>query len=191
MAEDLQSLLEKIQRDGVEKAEAEASRILADAKAKADALVKAARDEAAAARAEAERASASYAERAAETVRQAARDVMIDLEGSVRKLLEHVLTGNVDAALARPETVSALMAAVIGEFASKGDIELATSAKLAAALKAQLASRPEIRVIIDETLETGFSVRLDGGRVEHAFTGEVLAGELARRLRPDLAKLVK
>lgn len=191
MAEDLQSLLEKIQRDGVEKAEAEASRILADAKAKADALVKAARDEAAAARVEAERASASYAERAAETVRQAARDVMIDLEGSVRKLLEHVLTGNVDAALARPETVSALMAAVIGEFASKGDIELATSAKLAAALKAQLASRPEIRVIIDETLETGFSVRLDGGRVEHAFTGEVLAGELARRLRPDLAKLVK
>ena len=38
MSEDLQSLLEKINRDGVEKAKAEAARIIAEAKAKADAL---------------------------------------------------------------------------------------------------------------------------------------------------------
>ena len=37
----------------------------------------------------------------------------------------------------------------------------------------------------------GFSVKLDGGRVEHAFTGPVVAEALASRLREDLAKLVK
>jgi F0F1-type ATP synthase membrane subunit b/b' len=40
MSEDLQSLLEKINRDGVEKAEAEATRIIEDAKAKAAAILK-------------------------------------------------------------------------------------------------------------------------------------------------------
>ena len=45
--EDLQSLLEKINRDGVEKADAEAKRIVDAAKARADAIVKEAREAAA------------------------------------------------------------------------------------------------------------------------------------------------
>ena len=67
MSEDLQSLLEKINRDGVEKANAAAEAILADAKAKAADIVKAANAEAAKAKADAEKASADYAARAAET----------------------------------------------------------------------------------------------------------------------------
>ena len=47
MSEDLQSLLEKINRDGVEKARAEAEKIIAEAKARADAIVKEAKAEAA------------------------------------------------------------------------------------------------------------------------------------------------
>ena len=65
------------------------------------------------------------------------------------------------------------------------------SAPLVAALKAQLAAQRALQVTLDEALGTGFSVKLDGGRVEHAFTGDVIAAELAKRLRPDLAKLVK
>ena len=51
--EDLQSLLEKINRDGVEKADAEAQRIIAEAKAKADEIVRAANAKADVAKAEA------------------------------------------------------------------------------------------------------------------------------------------
>ena len=72
-----------------------------------------------------------------------------------------------------------------------GKADVAVPAKLAPALKAQLAAQPELTVVTDDSLGTGFSVRVDGGRVEHAFTGEVIAEELAKRLRPDLAKLVK
>ena len=53
MSEDLQSLLEKINREGVEKARAEADKIIADAKAKAADIVKAANAEAAKAKADA------------------------------------------------------------------------------------------------------------------------------------------
>ena len=56
--EDLQSLLEKINRDGVEKADAEAKRIVDAAKARADAIVKEAREAAAKEKADAEKAAA-------------------------------------------------------------------------------------------------------------------------------------
>ena len=69
MSEDLQSLLEKINREGVEKAKSEAEKIVSEAKASAAAIVKAANDEAAKAKADAQKASEDYAARAAETVR--------------------------------------------------------------------------------------------------------------------------
>jgi hypothetical protein len=69
-------------------------------------------------------------------------------------------------------------------------MDVALSAKLAAALKAQLAAQKNVTVVMDDTFGTGFAVRLDGGRVEHQFTGEAVAEEIAKRLRPDLAKLM-
>jgi len=113
---------------------------------------------------------------------------VLKVEESVTKLLTNLLAKDVDAALANPETVGALVADAIKGLT--GTAEVALPAQLAPALKAQLAAQGNVTVVMDETLGTGFSVRLDGGRVEHAFTGEAVAEELAKRLRPDLAKLV-
>ncbi len=44
---------------------------------------------------------------------------------------------------------------------------------------------------MDETLGTGFTIKLEGGRVEHDFTGATVSAELAKRLRPDLAALMQ
>ena len=189
MSEDLQSLLEKINRDGVEKARAEAERIVSDAKAKASDIVKTAQTEAAKSKADAEKAAADYAARAAETVRQAERDTLLKIESSVTALLENVLRKDVDRALADEKTVASLVAEAVKGLV--GPVEVAANPKLAAALKAQLAAQGSITVVMDDTLGTGFSVKTDGGRVEHAFTGDVIAEELAKRLRPDLAKLLK
>ena len=73
-------------------------------------------------------------------------------------------------------------------------VDVAVGAKLAAALKAQLAAcaaTTGVRVVLDETTGAGFSLRLDGGRVEHDFSEAAIAAALAKRLRPDLAKLVR
>ena len=148
--EDLQSILEKINREGVEKADAEAKRIIDDAKAKAAAIVKEAEDAAAKAKADAARDADASARRGEETLRQAANG-----------------SPNVEGC-----TFTAL-------------------SEIAATLKAQLAAKGEFEVVTDESTGSGFSVRIDGGRVEHSFTGATVAGELARRLRPELAKLVK
>ena len=184
--EDLQGLLEKINRDGVEKAEAEARKIIDDARAKADALMKDAQAQAAQSRADAEKTSAAYAERAAETIRQAARDVVIGVKDSVTALLGNLLAKDVDKALG--DSAAQIAADAIKGLTGSG--EITCGPKLAAALKAQLAADGNIKVTTDETLGAGFTVKLDGGRVEHDFTAETISAELARRLRPDLAKLL-
>ena len=98
------------------------------------------------------------------------------------------LPKDVVAALADEKTAAALVADAIRELAGPG--EVTCGEKLAETLRAQLAGQGNFTVVVDKTAGAGFSVRLDGGRVEHAFTAEVIAEELARRLRPDLAKLV-
>ena len=187
--EDLQSLLEKITRDGVEKADAEAKRIVDEAKARAEALLKDAKAKAELAKAEADKAARDYADRAAETIRQAARDTVISVEDAVTKMLEKLLAKDVDAALANPQTAAGLAAGAIEDLARSAEV-LANS-KLVAALKAQLADKKDIAVVTDDTIGSGFTVKVDGGRVEHSFTGDVIAAELAKRLRPDLAALMK
>ena len=189
MSEDLQGLLEMINRDVVEKAEAKAAEIIADAKAKAAEIVKTAKEEAARAEAEAKTAAADFAARADETVKQAARDTVLKVREAITGLLEEVLAKNVEKSLA-DETVAVRLA---GEAVKDltGGVEIAAAGRLAASLKAQLAAKGEITVVTDENVYSGFSVKVDGGRVEHAFTAEVVAEELSKRLRPELAKLLK
>jgi len=187
--EDLQNLLEKINREGVEKADARAKEIIDAANAKAAEILKAAKEEASRADADAKRAAEEYAERARASIAQAARDTVLKIEASVTEMLEKVLAKDIDRALADEANAAALALEAVKGLV--GPAEIAAPPALANALRAQLASRPEISVTTDETLGTGFSVRTDGGRIEHSFKGETLVAELSRRLRPDLAKLLK
>ena len=187
--EDLQGLLEKINRDGVEKAEAEARKIIDDARAKADALIKDAQAQAVQSKADAEKASAAYAERAAETIRQAARDIVIGVKDSVTALLESLLAKDVEKALGDETAAIQIVTDAIKDLTGPGEIRC--GAKLAAALKSQVSSLKSFSIATDESLGTGFTIKLDGGRVEHDFTAETISTELAKRLRPDLAKLLK
>ena len=187
--EDLQGLLEKINRDGVEKADAEAKRIIAEAQAKADALVASAKEDCARAKKEADESAAASAARAAETIRQSARDVVIGVKDALTALLENLLAKDVDKALADEATAAQIVAAAIKDLTGPG--EITCGEKLAKTLNSQLATRNSFTLVTDDTLGTGFTIKLDGGRVEHDFTAETISAELAKRLRPDLAKLVK
>ena len=191
MAEELQQLLEKIQRDGVDKANAEAAAIIAKAKTEADALVKKAQEDAAAAEAKGKADAEAYAARARETISQAARDTVLKVKEDVTKLLTQLLAQDVSAALAT-EAVP-LAAAAVKELVTGSGAEVAASAKLVDALRAQLAAQAQngVKVVADEMTGTGFTVKLDNGRVEHDFTDAAISEALAQRLRSDLAALLK
>ena len=191
MSEELQNLLDKIQRDGIDKANADAEKIIADAKARANEIVKKAKADADQEIARSDAEQKAFALRASETIRQAARDVVLEVEGAVTTLLTKLLTENVNAALSDPDTVKKLAAETITAFSSNEDVTIATGEKFVEAIRAELVAKQNIKIITDELAETGFSVRLDGGRVEHEFTGEAIAAALSKRLRPQLASLIK
>ena len=192
MAEEIQNLLEKIKRDGVDKANAEAAAILEKANADAKAMVEKAQADADAIVEKAKADAKDNAARAEETISQAARDTILKVEQSVTNLLTGLLTKNVDSALSDPAVVAPLAADAIRALVSNDkQAEVTTNARLAEALRAQLAATGNIKVVTDDATQSGFSVRLDGGRIEHDFTGPTIAAALSSRLREDLAKLVK
>ncbi len=191
MAEELQQLLEKIQHDGVEKANAEAAAIISKAKAEAEACKKAAAEEAAAATAKAEAEAKASAERAEKTIQQAARDTIREVKNALDALFENLLAKNVNAALSTPGEAAKIALDAIRSL-NADDAEVAANEKLAAALKAQLAADAAkgVKVVLDPSVGSGFSIRLDGGRVEHDFSEAAISAAIAKRLRPALAALL-
>ena len=194
MTQDLQQLLEKIQRDGVDKAQAEADTLLAAARNQAKATVEAAREEAAKVKAEARQEAEAFERRAEETIRQSARDTVMNVEKAVTALFTGLLLKEVNAALGDADLVAKLAAeAVRAYIGGKGGIEVAAVARLAEVLRAKLSAEAAdgVTVVTDETAGAGFRVRLANGRIEHTFTGAAVAETLAKQLRPRLATLMK
>jgi len=194
MTQDLQQLLEKIQKDGVDKAKAEAEKIVGEARAQAKTLVENAQTEAAKIKAAARQEAEAFERRAEETVRQSARDTVLGVEKAVTALLTRLLLDEVNAAMAKPELAASLAAdAVRAYLDGKGTIELSASEPLADHLRATLAANAAqgVSVVTDEATGSGFRVRLANGRIEHAFTGAAVADALAKQLRPRLAALLK
>lgn len=192
--EELQQLLEKIRHEGVDKAKADADKILADARARAKAVTDQAEADAEKARAEARRDAEAFGRRAEATIRQAARDTVLSVEQAVTGLLTALLRKGVDAAMDDPAVVPGLAEAAVRSYlGGGGGVEVAAADRLAGALRARLASLAGkgVTVVTDESAGTGFRVRLEGGRVEHSFTGAAVAEALAARLRPRLAALVR
>ena len=179
MAEELQSLLDRIQTEGVEKAKAEASRIVEEAERKAADIV-----------AEAGRKAAALRAKAEEEAR-----VLQARSENVRQTLERVLRKDVDAALADPAFLQKYVERVAASAAGEGPAELhvspADAEKLAEYARARLAAGAAdgIRIAPDSDVSAGVRVLVRDGRVEHDFTDEAVMQALSRMIRPSLAKI--
>lgn len=198
MNDDLQQLLERIRKEGVDEASAQAKAIIDAAEAKAAAIVKQAEQDAAARKAAAERDAAAFQQRAEQAVRQSARDLFLQVERSLSALFERILAKDVDKALADAGQVAPLALEAARAYIAGGEkaVDLVVSSKapaLAEAIRAQVAKAAGqgIEVSGDGAAFTGFRLRLDNGRIEHSFTGAAVADALCAGLRPQLAELVK
>lgn len=194
MTEDLQQLLEKIQKDGVEKANTEAETILEKAKKESEALIASAKAEAEKIKSDAQSEAEAYSARASETISQSARDVLLHVEKSVTELLETLLQKDVNTALSSEETAATLVMEAVKTYMTGEDkIDIGVARQMTEALRAKLSGMAAegVSVVTDETTGAGFRVNLADGRIEHDFTGTAVADALAKQLRPGLAALLK
>lgn len=199
MSTELQSLLDKIQNEGVAKAEAEADRILAEARKKAAAIIAEAEARRTDLLARTESEAKQFQQRAEQSVRQAARDVVLGVQRSVEEMLRGILLQEVVESLG-PDTMQTLVVEAVRAYLAapaegghaavhlpEGQEEALREAVLREAREAA-AQGLEIRP--DRSVHAGFRVSLADGRIEHDFTAEAIQEALARLLRPALAELL-
>ncbi len=196
MAEELESLLERIQKDAVDKAQKQADELIAKAKEKAAALVKEAEEKAKQSLAKADTDALAFAERSKKTLEQAARDLLITVGRGVESLFSSMVRESVDQAM-----TGDVIAGLLGKLCEGGmqeqDLTVSVNeqdqeavvnyfnAKFAEAMK-----NGQVTIQTDNEIIKGFTVGLKGQDVYTDFTDEAIAEALMKFLRPQLAEIV-
>lgn len=196
MAEELQSLLEKINQDGIQKAEAEKARILAAANAEADAIRAAAAKHAAALKADAEKSAAALRDKTLAALEQARRDILLQLRGELLDRLKAAVGDGVAQALT-PEFTAGLVKELCAAFSAAPESEVsvrcavrdvpALDAALKRALADSLTRNPTILGV--RNFPAGLELSFDGGRSYFDFSSEALSGVLDAYLGETVAAL--
>ncbi|MDR0517264.1 MAG: hypothetical protein LBH25_09505 [Fibromonadaceae bacterium] len=195
MAEDLQHLIDKIKAEAIDKAEAEASRIVAEAKAKAAKMVEEAQSEAKAKLEKADKDAQAYTERSEKTLAQAARDVVLAVSQGVEKSVLGVLALNVDKSLT-PELVKQLLLTLASGYAGKAamvSLSADDAKKLASFVSGEFHKKlgAGVEVHSDSGIFSGFRLSFENGKISQEWTNEAIADALSAILRPALAKVVQ
>lgn len=196
MAEELQNLLERIQKDGVDKATQEKERILAEAKEKAGSIISDAEVKAKEIIEKAETDSKAFEARAEKSLDQAARDTVLSVEQAVTTAMNSIVASEVGNAISADELKS-IIASVIEAYASEGTAEVLVSPETEAKIKDYFATelagklKSGVEIKADNSIISGFQVSFADGNVQHDFTGEAITNALCQLLRPHLAEIVR
>jgi V/A-type H+-transporting ATPase subunit E len=193
MAEELKHLIDQIQKEGVEKAEEQATAILSQAKERAAKIVTEAEQKAADLLAKSETEAEAFAERSVRTLEQAARDLLITVGQGCEKVVTETLGQQVDKAIdggLLEKMVLNVIEQHKGESAEFSVNEADQKALTAFCAKQAKKSGQEIELVSDAEVLSGFKVGFKGSNAYLDFTGEAVAEALASFLRPELAKIV-
>lgn len=195
----LQELIDKIKKDGVATAEAEAAKTIAEAEKKAESIVADAQAKASEiiknAKAETERMQKA----SDEAIVQAGRNMLLSFKDSLVAELDGLIQAETAKAetkdvLAKliPETVKAWSknseASELSVLLGEKDLK-ALESSLTAELKSEISKGLEIK--LDKTLTAGFRIGVKNGAAFYDYSAESLAEMFASYLNPKVAALMK
>jgi len=195
----LQELVDKIRKDGVETAEAKAAEIIKNAEEKAASILKAARGDAEAliqtAKNEAERSEKS----AVSSIRQAGRNLLIVFRDGIVAELDSIVKAETSKAYDASLLAALIPRAVESwiEKSGQNDIALLLSSSdlekmesgLTSALKSQISKGLVIRA--DSSLDGGFRIGTKDGAAYYDFSAESVAALFSAYLNPRVAEILR
>lgn len=199
MAEELQGLLDRIRKDGLEKAEEEAKAIIEAANKKAVEIKKTAEAEAAEKLDAAQEEAAKLEQRSISAIEHAARDIVLSVGDAVQQAFETLANHHISEALTG-EQFAKLVHEVIQTYIKQEDkagieVLLSQTQQEEVANYLNQVMHKELRegITIQSTrgVISGFSVVLRDQGVEHDFRGKTLTDAFLELLRPQLGEIVK
>jgi V/A-type H+/Na+-transporting ATPase subunit E len=200
MDEQLQSLLDRIRHEGVERADAEAAGIVGDAQERAARIVAEAEATAEGLRRQAETDAEASLERGEKALEQAGRDFLLTLQKSIAAILRETLRDTIAGALT-PDVVADMLVRLAEAYAAHDMNESRIDVLLAADDRDRVAAivMQKYRALVnagltlhaDERLERGFKVSFADDNLYHDFSLPTLAEALAPVLKPPLGEIVE
>jgi V/A-type H+-transporting ATPase subunit E len=193
----LQELIDKIKRDGIESAAEEASRLKVQAEDEAKRIVAAARKEAELITARA-RADAERTEKAGiAAVGQASRNVVLAFKTEIQAILDRIVTRETASSL-NDDVLKAVLPDILKGWAGgKEALDLILSEaqlkSLTAYFNGKLSSdlKKGLEIRFDRNLSAGFRIANKDGSAYYDFSAESVAELLSAYLNPRLAETLK
>lgn len=195
----LQELVDRIKKDGVETAEANAAEILKKAREEAAAIVSAAQAEADSISRKAKEDADRLEKAAVAAIRQAGRNILISFREGITAELSALVKSGTSKAFT-PEMLKDLIPAAVKSWISNAgsdDIAVllspADAEKLqsvfVSALKAEIDRGLEIRK--DSSVSAGFRIGTKDGASYYDFSAEAVAGLFSAYLNPRVSEILK
>lgn len=173
----IQDLVNSIKKEGIDAANKEAAKIIAEAQAKADEIVKKAKADADRTYDDSKKEIDILRQSASVSAQQARRDAVLSFKSEIENQFKRILAQDVKKTLDTDALVNIIKAAVSGEDVSKLNVEVS---KVSDALKAQLADEInkglEIKPVKD--ISCGFRVASKDGSGYFDCTDEEIADML-------------
>ena len=195
----LQELIDKIKKDGVATAEAEAHKIVEASQKRAEEIIAEAQNKASDIIKTAKAETARMEKASEEAITQAGRNMLLSFKDSLVQELDGLIQADIAGAESKdvmakliPETVKAWAknsdASELSVLVSEKDLK-DLEKTLIAELKDEISKGLEIKP--DKTLSAGFRIGVKNGAAYYDYSAESLAEMFAAYLNPKVAALMK
>ena len=199
MAEDLQLLIERLQREAVDEGQRRARAIVDEAEARAGVIVREAEANAERLLERAARDAEAFTERSTFALEQAGRDLLIAVSQAVERLLGSLVHESLMEEL-RPGLLAEMLGKMADAYAARGGRERRMQVLLGEddieelvrlyAQRYRDRVREGVELKLDNSVVKGFRLVMVDEHVEHDFTIDAIADALTHHLRPHLAKIL-
>ncbi|GHT61583.1 V-type ATP synthase subunit E [Spirochaetia bacterium] len=194
----LQELIDKIKKDGIESASEEASRLKAQAEAEAKHIVDAAAREGEAIISRAKTEGEKFEKAGIAALEQASRNLVLAFKTEIQSLLDKIVAQETASSYSE-DTLKAILPDLVKTWASKSSnsLDLLLSdddlKKLQGFFNDKLAAelKKGVELKADRNLGAGFRIASKDGSAYYDFSSESVAELLAAYLNPRLGEILK
>lgn len=199
MADELQALLDRIDEEGLKKAEAKQTALLTQAQKEAEAILTEAREQATKIVSEASREAELLEQKSEQALRQAARDLLLGVRSELAERVEQAVAGLLKESLDVQGVATIIVQLCTSFLSSQGEqenLEVLLNAEqfaaLESAVKAKLAKELQGRCILtpSKSIVSGFKLVFSGNDVMYDFSEQALAEAIAEHLSPRIAGII-
>jgi V/A-type H+-transporting ATPase subunit E len=198
MAEEIKSLIEKIQQDGIKVAEEKAKEIEDQAKKEADLILKNARVESESLISEAKDNLAKMEQSQKALLAQAGRDLVLTLKKEINAMLERLILQEIQGSIT-PEVMADILGQIIKEQSKLGKEDIIVTLKkedlnkLEKNFLARLKEEAKKGIVLkpSEEVRAGFLISFDNDKSDYDFSDQALSEYIGTYLKPKLAELLK